>query len=66
MEHFNEMKKLKGRPEALLRSVTKTAKQIPNLNGSRGGSAKRTMADIDAGKLSDAELNDALRKLGVG
>jgi hypothetical protein len=61
-----EIKKLKGRPEALLRSVTKTAKQIPNLTGARGGSTKRSLADIDAGKLSDTELDAALAKLGVG
>lgn len=60
-----EISQLKKRPDQILRNVTRTAKQIPTMNGSRGGSAKRDLADLDPGKLSTAELNKMLKQLGV-
>lgn len=61
---FEENKKLKSKPEQILKNLSKNIKSSASINGSTGNAAsKKSFADIDVTKLKDDELDELLKSI---
>lgn len=64
LDLFNENKKLKGKPQAVLNKVQQALKQTPAINGSNGSQPNpRRLQSSAVESMSDAELQEAARRL---
>jgi len=61
-----ELEKARAKPEKLLREVSRAASSSAQITGRSGNSSgKRATLDVDPSKLSDADLSELAKELGL-